>query len=149
MKWRKLHLLVCTSKDKRLVRLEGEERKKKLHHASFQSACRSKSRAQSLFIFIMASSHHLFHDDDDGAQPQILHEKSSLEPRILHHPNQQGNHAWCSLKSLKSQALGVGWDNLFWGHKSEKRNAIMGGLRAFSPKHLGPDDACHHPSSWC
>ena len=148
MKWRKLHLLVCTSKDKRLVRLEGEERKKKLHHASFQSACRSKSRAQSLFIFIMASSHHLFHDDD-GAQPQILHEKSSLEPRILHHPNQQGNHAWCSLKSLKSQALGVGWDNLFWGHKSEKRNAIMGGLRAFSPKHFGPDDACHHPSSWC
>ena len=28
MKWRKLHLLVCTSKDKRLVRLEDEERKK-------------------------------------------------------------------------------------------------------------------------
>ena len=67
-------------------------------------SCRSKSSsgAQSLFIFIMASSHHLFHDDDGAASVKILHEKSSFEPRILHNQNQHGNHADPLLKSLKS-----------------------------------------------
>ena len=66
-------------------------------------SCRSKSSsgAQSLFIFIMASSHHLFHDDG-AASVKILHEKSSFAPRILHNQNQHGNHADALLKSLKS-----------------------------------------------